>query len=91
VNIRDERTVGEQVKSGLRLSGWVLLTLAFIYAMLLCTGFLIGKGEYNQPIYRVVGACGLVAMSILMFATVRHWVGWFLGALGFLALWVTWF
>ena len=86
MNIRDERTVGEQVKSGLRLAGWVLLTLAFIYALLLCAGFLLGKGEYNQPIYRVVGACGLVAMSILMFATVRHWVGWFLGALGYLAL-----
>jgi hypothetical protein len=86
VNIRDERTVGEQVKSGVRLAGWVLLTLAFIYALILCTGFLIGKGQYNQPIYRVVGACGLAAMSVLMFATVRHWVGWFLGALGYLVL-----
>jgi hypothetical protein len=62
-----------------------LLTLAFIYALLLCAGFLLGS-EYNQPIYRVVGACGLAAMSILMSATVRHWVGWFLGALGYLVL-----
>jgi len=46
VNIRDERTVAEQVQSGFRLAGWLLLTLAFIYALLLCAGFLVGKGEY---------------------------------------------
>jgi hypothetical protein len=86
VNIRDERTVSEQVKSGFRLAGWVLLTLAFIYALFLCVGFLTGKTEYNQTIYRVIGAGGLVGMSILMYATVRRWVGWFLGALGCLVL-----
>jgi len=86
VNIRDERTVGEQVKSGFRLAGWLLLTLAFIYALLLCAGFLVGEGEYNQPIYRVAGACGLVALSVVMFMTVRHWVGWFIGALGYFVL-----
>jgi hypothetical protein len=75
VNIRDERTVAEQVQSGFRLAGWLLLTLAFIYALLLCAGFLVGKGEYNQPIYRVAGACGLVALSVVMFMTVRRWVG----------------
>lgn len=86
MNIRDKRTVSEQVKSGCRLAGRVLLTLAFIYALLLCAGFLVGKPEYTQPIYRVVGAFGLAAMSIVMFATVRRWVGWFLGALGYLVL-----
>jgi hypothetical protein len=86
VNIRDKRTVGEQIKSGLRLGGWFLLTLAFIYALLLCTGFVLGKGEYHQPMYRVAGAVGLVALSIVMFTTVRHWVGWFVGALGYFVL-----
>ena len=86
VKIRDKRTVGEQVKSGFRLVGWLLLTLAFIYALLLCAGFLVGKGEYNQPIYRVAGACGLVALSVVMLMTVRHWVGWFIGALGYFVL-----
>jgi len=73
VNIRDERTVGEQMKSGFRLAGWLLLMLAFIYGLLLCAGFVIGKGQYSQPVYRVVGVCGLVVMSGTMFATVRHW------------------
>lgn len=86
MNIRDGRTVGAQVKSGLRLAGWLLLTLAFSYALLLCAGFVVGKGECNQPIYRVAGACGLVALSVAMFMTVRHWVGWFIGALCYFLL-----
>ncbi len=63
-----------------------MLTLASIYVLLLCAGLLIGKTEHNQPIYRVVGASGLVAMSIIMYATVRHWVRWFLAALGYFVL-----
>jgi hypothetical protein len=86
VNIRDERTVGEQVKSGLRLAGWVLLTLAFVYLLLGSTGFLIGKGAYTRPIHRVLGVCGLAALSTTMFVTVRHWVKWFIGVLGYFAL-----
>ena len=82
--------MGEQVKSGFRLAGWLLLTLAFIYALLLCAGFLVGKGEHNQPVYRVAGACGLVALSVVMFMTVRHWVGWFIGALGYFVLEMQW-
>ena len=78
--------MSQQVRSGFRLAGWLLFTLAFIYALLLFAGFLLGKGEYNQPLYRIVGACGLAALSILMFMTVRHWVGWFLGALGYFVL-----
>lgn len=86
MNIRDKRTVGEQVKSGVRLAGWVLLTLAFIYLLLGSTGLLIGKGQYTRPIHRVLGACGLAATSAIMFVTVRHWLKWFIGALGYYAL-----
>lgn len=86
MNIRDERTVAEQIKSGLRLAGWVLLTLAFIYLLLGSTGFLIGKGEYTRPIHRVLGVGGLIAISTTLFLTVSHWVKWFIGALGYFAL-----
>lgn len=86
MNLRDERTVAEQIKSGLRLAGWVLLTLAFIYLLLGSAGFLIGKGEYARPIYRVLGVGGLMAISTILFFTIRHWVKWFIGALGYYAL-----
>ena len=42
--------MAEQVQSGFRLAGWLLLTLAFIYALLLCAGFLVGKGEYTTDL-----------------------------------------
>lgn len=86
MNIRDGRTVSEQIKSGLRLAGWILITLAFIYLLLGSAGFLIGKGEYNGPIHRVLGVGGLIALSTTLFCTVRHWVKWFIGALGYFAL-----
>ena len=86
MNIRDERTVGAQVKSGFRLAGWVLFTLAFIWVVLGSTNLLLGKGEFTQPIHRLLGACGLAAASVAMFATARHWVKWFVGALGYLAI-----
>lgn len=86
MNIRDKRTVAEQIRSGLRLAGWVLITLAFIYLLLGSAGFLIGKGEYTRPIHRVLGVGGLMAISTTLFFTVRHWVKWFIGALGYFAL-----
>lgn len=63
-----------------------MLTLAFIYALLISAGFLFGVAEYDRAIYRVIGPCGLVVRSIVMRVTVRHWVGWFLGALGYFVL-----
>ena len=63
-----------------------MLTLAFIYLLLGSTGLLVSKGEYTRPIHRVLGVCGLVAISTTMFVTVRHWVKWFIGALGYFAL-----
>jgi hypothetical protein len=78
--------MSERSKSGLRLAGCVYLTLALIYTLFVSTGLLLGEGAYNQPMYRVVGACALVAIATLMFATVQHWVGWFLGVLCYLVL-----
>lgn len=78
--------MGERAKSGLRLAGWVSLALALIYALVVSTDLLLGKADYNQPVYRVVGACALVAIATLIFATVRRWVGWTLGVLCYLVM-----
>lgn len=86
MNIRDERTIGEQVKSGFRLAGWVLITLAFLFVVLGSTTSLVGKGNYTQPIHRIFGLCGLLATSTVMVISVRRWVKWFVGALGYLIL-----
>ena len=86
VNIRDKRTIGEQIKSGFRLAGWVLLTLAFIFLVLASTALLVGKSNHTQPIPRLLGVCGLLATSTVMFITVRRWAKWFVGALGYMIL-----
>jgi hypothetical protein len=86
MNIRDERAVGEQVKAGFRLAGWVLSTLALIFLLLGSTASLLGKGSYTQPIHRVLAACCLLTVVTLMFVTVRRWVKWLLGVLAFLVL-----
>ena len=86
MNIRDERAVGEQVKAGFRLAGWVLSTLTLIFLLLGSTASLLGKGSYTQPIHRVLAACCLLTVVTLMFVTVRRWVKWLVGVLGFLVL-----
>jgi hypothetical protein len=68
------------------VTGWLLLTLVFAFLVLGSTTFVLGKSDFTQPIYRFVGACGLLATSVLMFLTVRHWVKWFFGALGYVTL-----
>lgn len=85
MNIRDKRTIGEQVRSGFRLAGWILFTLAFAFLVLGSTTFVVGKSDFTHPIYRFIGACGLIATSVVMFLTVRHWVKWFFGALVYVA------
>lgn len=86
MNIRDKRPIGEQVRSGFRLTGWFLLALGFAFIVFGSTALVLGKSDFNGPIYRLLGACGLVTTSTVMFVTVRHWVKWFIGALGYLAL-----
>jgi hypothetical protein len=58
VNIRDERTVGEQIKSGLRLAGWTLLTLTLLLLLLGSTSLVLNKSAHPSIILRAVGVCG---------------------------------
>jgi len=85
VNIRDERTVSEQVKSGLRLAGWVLLTLALLLVLLASASAVLNKTEHPSLVVRVAGACGLIAISILLFVSTQYWAKWFVGFLGLYA------
>ena len=81
VNIRDERPVGEQVKSGLRLAGWVLLTLAVAVVVVRSDVALLDRNAGS--LYRIAGACGLLFVAVLMFVSVERWGKWFVGALGY--------
>ncbi len=81
VNIRDERTIGEQVRSGFRLAGWVLLTLAVAGLILRSDMALVDRNA--AILYRIAGVCGLALAIALLFVSVEHWGKWFVGALGY--------
>jgi hypothetical protein len=85
VNVRDERTVGEQIKSGFRLVGWILLTLAVVWALLVSIGAVLNKTAHPSLFVRAAGACGLVAISIVLFVSTQYWAKWFVGFLGLYA------
>jgi len=57
-----------------------------MFLLLGSTELLAGKGDYTRPLYRVLGGFGLLAISAVMFITVRRWVKWFFGVLGYLVL-----
>jgi len=81
VNIRDERSIGEQVRSGFRLAGWVLLTLA-VAGLILRSDMVLVDRNAATP-YRIAGGCGLAFAAALMFVSVERWGKWFFGALGY--------
>jgi hypothetical protein len=81
VNVRDERSIGEQVRSGFRLAGWVLLTLA-VGGLILCSDMVL-VDRNAAALHRIAGACGLALAGTLMFVSVERWGKWFVGALGY--------
>jgi hypothetical protein len=84
VNIRDRRTIGEQIRSGFRLAAWILLAFALFVVLLGSTFLLTAKGENPTVFHRFLGACGLVSTATAMFFSVRYWAKWFVGLLGYL-------
>jgi hypothetical protein len=84
VNIRDKRTIREQINSGFRLAGWILLTFA-LFVVLLGSAFLLTAQGGNPTVFhRFLGICGLVSIATAMFFSVRYWAQWFVGLLGYL-------
>src|SRR5258707_418823 len=80
------RTVGQQVRSGLRLAGFVLLTIALYFLLIYSTILLAGKNQNSTELHRVLGGCILLALATLMFFSIRHWAKWFVAIIGYLIL-----
>jgi hypothetical protein len=80
LNIRDDRTVREQIKSGFRLAGFVLLTFAVFALLVFGTTLLLDKPSRfsgHGLSGRVVGGCMLASLSAFLFFTARYWAKWF--------------
>jgi hypothetical protein len=57
--------------------------MALIFLLLISTSSVVGKGDYVRPLHRVLGGFGLLAVSTVMFITVRRWVKFFVGVMGY--------
>lgn len=74
--MRDKRTVREQVASGFRIAGLMLLAFAFFIALT----WALGRGGNLTPNpHRVLGSIALVGLSAVLFLTTRHGAKWVLG------------
>lgn len=81
MNIRDDRPVGEQIKSGFRLAGFVLLAFALVFLLVLGTTLLLDKPSRfsgHGLSGRVIGGCMLASLSAFLFFTARYWAKWFI-------------
>jgi hypothetical protein len=81
VNIRDQRRMGQQIRSGFRFAEWVLLTLAVTVLMLRSDMVLVDRNA--AMLYKIAGICGLASAVALLFVSVERWGKWFVGALGY--------
>jgi hypothetical protein len=75
-----ERTVGEQVRSGFRIAGLVVLAFAFFVALTWAAMFSLGgSGNLTSNSHRILGSFALVALAFVLFFTTRYWAKWVLG------------
>ena len=81
------RTVGEQVKSGLRIGGSMVLAIFFFAALVASTSYFLGRnGGEVSSISKAFGCLALVALTTILFLTTRHWTKWVVGFLGYCLL-----
>ncbi len=79
---RDQRSVREQVKSGLRIAGEILASFAAFLAF--STGYSYVARPEQQRV--VIGWIILVTTVVIMFASVRVWANWFCGVVSYIAV-----
>lgn len=83
MRLRDSRTIEEQIWSGVRIAGYVWLTIVVAAALLSSAASVTGEPNrfLSDPrMNRIVGACGLILLSLLMFLMARRWVRLLIGS-----------
>lgn len=83
---KDKRPIREQIISGLRLVPWGLLVCGVILTIVSSSMAILGQGRFTLWTNRSLGTLGLAATGIILFRSVRYWVGWLIGGLGYFAL-----
>jgi len=78
-----KRTVGEQVRSGLRIAGQILLVFVVFGLLEISLTYAVGLADPRVGIRRVFGAVVALGLMLFMFRTTKHWAPWLFAALAF--------
>ena len=85
MNVKDKRTVREQIVSGFRIGGSMVLAFGFFMALTLSTMVSLGRGDYSGLDFRwrIPGVILLAALSAVLFFTSRYWAKWVVGIVAY--------
>jgi len=81
--MRDNRSVREQVLSGLRIGGLIALSFVFFAAMSVSASLITGRDAAPSSAQRTLGTLALGVLATILFFTVQHWIKWLIGILGY--------
>lgn len=79
--MKNKRSVREQVLSGLRIGGLIVLSFVFFVAMVLTASLITGPATNTG--YRALGTLALGILVAILFFTDQHWTKWLIGILGY--------
>ncbi len=81
-----KRSVREQVISGLRIGGLIVLSFAFFAAMVVSASLITGREATPSIEQRLLGVLALCVLAGILFLTVHRWTEWLIGILGYCLL-----
>jgi hypothetical protein len=84
--MRDNRSVREQVLSGLRIGGLIVLSFVFFAAMAVSAALITGREAAPNIAHRTFGTLALGMLAAILFFTVHHWTKWLIGILAYCLL-----
>jgi hypothetical protein len=82
--VKRKRTLRQQAISGLRIASLVLMGIAAFAGLVV--GFNLILDEGTGWSYRAIGAVLASTLTVLIYATVRHWAHWLFGIAGYSTL-----
>jgi hypothetical protein len=81
--VTKKRTVGAQVRSGLRIAGCILLVFAVFVLLELSLALAVGLANPHTSVQRLFGAVSALGLMLFMFRTAKYWARWLFAALAY--------
>ncbi len=78
-----KRTIEEQVRSGFRIAGLILLVFVVFSLLEISLTYAVGLAHPDMGIRRLFGAVAAVCLMLLMFRTTKYWARWLFAALAY--------